>query len=97
MALTPEGRVKEKVKKVLTTHNVWYFMPVSNGFGKHGIPDFVCCVNGLFFTVETKRPGGKPTALQEVQMRDIGKAGGRPFVVDGDTSTLELWLKEVTS
>ena len=95
MSRTPEGVVKDKVKKVLNEYRAWYFMPVSNGFGKHGIPDFVCCVKGHFFTVETKAPGGKPTPLQEEQMRQIQRHSGRCFVVDGDTTLLELWLKEV--
>jgi hypothetical protein len=92
MALTPEGRVKEKVKRVLKATNVWYFMPVSNGMGKMGIPDFVCCFNGKFFTVETKAPGKKPTKLQDMQMTQIGSAGGKAFVIDGDTQELEAWL-----
>ena len=96
MANTPEGKVKLAVKKILQQHDIWYFMPVSNGYGKHGIPDFVCCVRGFFFTVETKSPGKKPTPLQEEQMRQIQLAGGRPFVIDGDTVTLETWLKEIT-
>jgi len=95
MALTPEGRVKEKIKKVLKQYEVWHFMPVSNGMGQMGIPDFVCCTKGLFFTIEAKKPGGKPTKLQEMQMNKIRIAGGRAFVIDGDTETLELWLGEV--
>lgn len=94
--MTPEGKVKEAVKAVLKTHGVWYFMPVSNGFGKHGIPDFVCCVKGQFFTVETKAPGKKPTPLQDHQMNDIRKAGGKVFVIDGDTCLLVTWLGEIT-
>lgn len=95
MARTPEGKVKDDVKKVLAKYRVWYFMPVSNGFGKHGIPDFICCVAGRFFTVETKAPGKKPTELQEDQMNEIRKAGGKAFVVDGDTCLLVNWLDEL--
>jgi hypothetical protein len=95
MAATPEGRVKAKVKALLTKHGTWYFMPVSNGFGKHGIPDFVGCNYGRFFTVETKAPGKKPTPLQEMQMGQIAAAGGATFVIDGSDETirsLETWL-----
>ena len=55
--MTPEGKVKDAVKKVLKKHGIWYFMPMQNGFGVVGVPDFICCFNGAFLGVETKAPG----------------------------------------
>ena len=99
---TPEGKIKEQVKALLKKHNVWYYMPVSLGMGKHGVPDFVCCANsevesGLFFTIETKAPGKKPTALQEKCMAEIRQAGGMTFIVDGEESLkkVEEWLNGI--
>jgi hypothetical protein len=34
MAATPEGRVKAAVKKLLTKHGVYFYMPVQNGMGE---------------------------------------------------------------
>ena len=84
---TPEGRVKAKIKReldVLKPLGLWYYMPVQSLYSKRGVPDFVCCVRGQFLTIEAKRPGGKPTPLQDKCMLDITLAGGCTLVIDGD-------------
>lgn len=90
MALTPEGRVKAAVRKWLDARGVWYYMPVQNGMGKTGIPDFVCCWDGRFLAIETKAPGKRAnvSANQERQIQEIHKAGGAAVVID-DVSQLE--------
>ena len=71
--MTPEGKVKSDVKKVLhrwgciragSKENTWpeiktgwYYMPTNNGMGVHGIPDFIGFYQGEFFAIETKAPG----------------------------------------
>lgn len=94
---TPEGKVKERVKKLLKQYEVYWHMPVQNGMGAPSL-DFVCCVKGLYFTVETKAGNKRPTPRQENTIADIQRAGGRCFVVNEETGieTLEVWLKEVT-
>lgn len=57
MAQTPEGLLKKAVKKALTEQGFWYFMPMQNGMGVVGIPDFIVCARGLFVAIETKAPG----------------------------------------
>lgn len=99
MAMTPEGRVKEAVKKWLKERGIWYYMPVQNGFGVVGIPDFVCCWNGRFLAIETKAPGKRAnvSANQERQITDIWKAGGAAVVIDDikQLNNLEAeWKKE---
>jgi len=82
--MTPEGKVKDAVKKVLRKHGVWYFMPMQNGFGVVGIPDFICCIDGHFFAVETKAPGKRDntTPNQQRVMREILEHGGFAIVAD---------------
>jgi pantoate kinase len=92
MAATPEKLVKEKIKKILKEHGAWYAMPMGTGYGNSGVPDFLCCVNGKFLAIEAKAGKGIPTALQEKNMRDIEKAGGRALVVN--EKTLELGTLE---
>lgn len=87
--MTPEGAVKLKVKKYLVSKGVYYFMPVSNGMGRHGIPDIICCVNGQFLAIETKAGKGKVTALQQREMECISAAGGHPIVVNDNEETFE--------
>lgn len=62
--MTPEGKLKKEVKRVLDKHKVWYYMPVQNGMGVTGIPDFVCCDGGRFIGIETKALGKHPTPNQ---------------------------------
>lgn len=82
MASTPEAKVKEKIKKILKEHGVYYAMPMGTGYGNSGVPDFLCCVNGRFLAIEAKAGKGIPTALQEKNLRDIKAAGGYAWVVN---------------
>jgi Holliday junction resolvase len=82
MAKTPEALVKAKVKAVLESEGVYFFMPPANGFGRSGIPDIVACVNGLFLAIECKAGGNKPTALQIREIETIRRNNGVAVVVD---------------
>lgn len=81
---TPEGTVKGKVKKYLKGLGAFYFMPVSNGMGVSGIPDFIVCLGGRFIGIETKAPGrlGNTTQNQRDRMDEIDAAGGITIVTD---------------
>jgi hypothetical protein len=91
--MTPEGKVKDAVKKVLKKHGIWYFMPMQNGFGVVGIPDFICCFHGIFLGVETKAPGKRDqtTPNQDRVLREIKEHGGYTIVVD-DAKQLEDYI-----
>jgi hypothetical protein len=82
--MTPEGKVKADVKKFLKSIGCWYFLPVSNGMGQVGIPDFICCFQGRFVAIETKAPGklSNTTANQDRVISEIKLAGGSAVVVD---------------
>jgi hypothetical protein len=80
---TPEGKVKHAVKKLLEKYGVWFFMPVSMGWGKQGIPDFICCIKGKFWGIECKAEGKLTTALQDKCIQGIRDARGGVFIVDG--------------
>jgi hypothetical protein len=92
--LKPEEKVKAAVKKVLLKYGAYWHMPVQNGFGAPSL-DLICCLKGKYFAIETKAPGKKPTPRQETTIAAIRAAGGKVFVIDGDTSLLESWLTEV--
>ena len=78
---TPESQLKEQVKKyLLNTPRLWFWMPVPNGFGIAGIPDFVGCWEGKFFAIETKAPKGKETSWQRLIREKIIAAGGLAVV-----------------
>lgn len=89
--MTPEGKVKEKVKRLLKQYDpkLYYFMPRGTTYGTSGVPDFIGCFEGRFFGIETKAGSNKPTAMQEHQMSLIEMAGGMSFVVNEDPETLQ--------
>ena len=53
-------------------------------------------VNGHTLGLEVKSAGKKPTALQVICMRDIERAGGKCFVVDGEEKIKEVekWIHQ---
>jgi hypothetical protein len=80
--MTPEGKIKNEIKKQLKRYPaVYYFMPVQAGYGAKTL-DFLLCVDKYFVAIEAKAPGKKPTPLQEATMREIQNAGGVVFVID---------------
>jgi len=98
MAQTPEGKIKDMIKKWCKANDVFYTMPVTGGYGSSGVPDFLLCVQGLFIGIEAKAPGkGRTgvTALQKACMARISKAGGLCFVVDSrlDLEAIEAGLR----
>jgi hypothetical protein len=93
--VTPEAKVKAKVKKILTELGCYYAMPVTGGFGNNGVPDFLICKQGLFYGIECKANGGKPTALQLKHLDDICKAGGIAMIVD--ETNVETLRKELSN
>jgi len=94
MASTPESKVKAKIKAILKEHRVYYAMPIGTGYGNAGVPDFLCCVDGRFFAIEAKANGGKTTALQDKNLRDIEIAGGVTCILNEDNiSVLGNYLK----
>lgn len=96
MAQTPEGRVKQAVRKVLQAHNCYYFFVMSNGMGRTGIPDIVGCIPtvitpdmvgktiGQFVAIETKAPGKlrNVTANQRRELGMVAETGGLAILAD---------------
>jgi len=93
MAQTPEGKVKKAVRQVLDGLGAYYVMPVTGGFGRQGAPDFLVCLEGKFFGIETKAGKGKLTLLQEMNLKKIIDCGGVALVVrEGDVKYLPSLL-----
>ncbi len=90
--MTPEGKVKKKVKEYLKDIGAWYYMPVSNGMGRVGCPDILVCYKGLFMAFETKAPGKikNVTPNQQREIDDIQRANGLAHVVDDVEQVKEI-------
>lgn len=93
--MTPEGKVKQAVTRILKAHDVYYFYPATGGYGRSGVPDIVCCVDGCFLGIECKAEGGKLTALQEHELQKIANAKGRAFIAR--PSTIDFLNTYITS
>jgi len=102
--MTPEGKVKERVKKILRQLFAYWHMPVQNGMGSPSL-DFHVCIPiivtpgmvgktiGVYAAIETKALGKKPTPRQELTIKAIEDAGGKVFVIDDDpTEAVVKWL-----
>ena len=90
MAKTPEGRVKENIKKWMSKvfPTAFGYMPVPTGYGEKGIPDHVYCVPvtitedmvgetvGLLVGIEAKTVHGKVTPVQAIKALEIRDASG---------------------
>lgn len=77
---TPEGKVKDQVKKLLKAHGVYQHWPVQTGYGAACL-DCHACHLGRYFAVETKAPGKKLTPRQEATKADVEEAGGEVFII----------------
>jgi hypothetical protein len=96
MAGTPEGKVKLAIKKILDKHEAWFFMPVQNGMGKVGIPDFVCCYKGHFLGIEAKAPGKMhQTTPNQDKIRDEIEAHSGSYIVIDDPQMLDDWITSI--
>jgi hypothetical protein len=90
---TPEGRVKDEIRKWLKEQGAYVFSPVQTGMGSRTL-DLLVCWEGKFVGIEVKRPGGKATRLQLQIIGDIRMAWGRAFCTDsleGCQKALENW------
>lgn len=94
--MTPEGKVKQKIKDVLKKYpdDVYWYMPVPSGYGARTV-DFIGCAWGWFFAIEAKAPKGRATALQEATLDRIREAGGVTFLIYDEVGIQELdaWLE----
>jgi hypothetical protein len=85
MAATPENKVKRKVKDILKKYGAYQFSPMTGGFGSSGVPDIICCYDGLFIAIECKAGKGKTTELQKANIAAIREQGGIAVVVNEES------------
>jgi hypothetical protein len=83
--LTTEKDVKAEVKKLLTRHKWFWWMPGANGFGAQGVADFLALRDGVFMAVETKFGKNKPSQLQRAFLESVAAEDGFGLVVTETT------------
>lgn len=91
--MTPEKKVKTKVTNILKEYGIYYFYPVTGGYGASGVPDIICCYNGRFLAIECKAGSNKTTALQDKNIRQIRECGGTALVINEDNiEEVRKWI-----
>jgi len=90
--MTPEAKVKKKVKMYLDKAGAYQFSPQSGIYGRSGIPDIVGCYKGGFFGIECKAGDNKATALQLSELAKIRNTGGVALLVN-ETNVDEVMLQ----
>ena len=51
-------------------------------YAKAGVPDILACIKGRFVAIEVKKPGNKPSSLQENFINAVNQIGGFAFWAD---------------
>jgi len=108
---TPESKTKALARDLLARYDIqpaskagtfkqaagWYYFAVQGMMSVRGIPDIIGQYHGIFFGVELKAPGKKPSGFQALQLEAISCSDGAVFVVDGPESlkVFEEWLEEI--
>lgn len=88
--MTPEGRIKAAVKRVLERYKPMdSYWPVPGGLGASHL-DWIGCYYGKYLSIETKAPGKKPTPRQNARIESVQRAGGIAMVIDGVEGLQEL-------
>lgn len=54
----------------------WVFKHWGGGMSASGIPDLIACIRGQFIGIEVKAENGRPSVLQEINVRDINQSLG---------------------
>ena len=94
--MTPEGKVKKQVKKILDDLGAYHFSPMTAGFGRSGVPDIIACYKGKFIGIECKSGDNKPTLLQLRNIEDIKRNQGLAIVINEDNiESLLALVKEI--
>jgi len=89
--MTPEGKVKAKVRELLGQYGVYVFSPVQTGYGARTL-DLLCCHRGQFFAVELKAPGKKMTEQQCAIAERIRKSWGKVFCISTLDQASPEWI-----
>ena len=76
-----EKDITKLIQKYLKSIGAWEYKVFGTAYSRAGVPDLLVCYRGFFVGLEVKRPGAKPTKIQEYEIGTIINAGGIAAVV----------------
>lgn len=88
-----ESKIQKDILAYLRKNKIFHirFQAQSN---INGIPDIICCYNGLFIGLELKQEKGRATELQKRKLDAINNAGGIGRIIKSIEEVEELF-KEI--
>lgn len=94
--MAQEKTFENKVKKYLKEQGCYVVKYFGCAFTQSGIPDLLICCNGHFVAVELKATRGKTSKLQELNIEQIRKSGGKALVLyPQEFENFKLLIKEL--
>lgn len=79
--LAEEKNFERRIVKALKQKGAWILKTHGGVMQRSGIPDLLCCVNGMLLCLELKASNGRVSELQKHNICEIRKSGGLAFVV----------------
>jgi Holliday junction resolvase len=89
--MTSEQDIQKKIIKYLEMQDAFCFKVIAAN--KNGIPDIIACVDSVFYGIEVKKPGGRVSKIQEIQLSRIEAAGGVKLVAYSVDDVRKLFNK----
>lgn len=74
-----EAQLQTKVMRYLKSKGI-YSRKIHDTYTS-GLPDVICCINGMFVSFELKSATGTQSKIQIAEESKIIKAGGKYFLV----------------
>lgn len=81
LKMASEKSFENKIKKYLDKQGAWYVKFFANAYTKKGVPDILACVDGMFYGIEVKAEGGKPSEIQKYNIQKINESGGVAIIL----------------
>lgn len=92
--MTPEGKVKNKLRKLFKDYDVLSVPFFNSMYGSKGFPDHINYTKkGIHFLVESKALGKKLSPYQEIWKAKLLARKQHHFIYEGDNTELEQFLK----
>ncbi|AZS06601.1 RecB-like exonuclease [Mycobacterium phage JacoRen57] len=88
--MQPEAKIGKKVREFLESKGAFVFKVHGGPQMMAGLPDLIVCHKGMFWGVEMKQPGQKPTPRQLFVHSLIRRAGGGVIVATCVDDVLEI-------